>query len=111
MILIDENNKVALICGANDKLEKINFDALSRQLLEDGFDTGDWCLHFYWNDDTTPYENYEDSIKGSIEAEVIDSTNILFGNLNSRIVEKQPYIIIVGRDFVKNLREEYVRRN
>ena len=90
-------------------LEKINFDGLSRQLLEDGFDTGDWCLHFYWDNDTEPYKNYQNAIKGSIQAEIIDSTNVLFGNPNSRVVEKQPYIILVGRDFVKNLREEFIK--
>ena len=89
-------------------LEKINFDTKSRTLLSDGFDTGDFCLHFYWNNDTIPYKNYEDDIQGSIEAEIIDSTNIIFGNPNSRIVEKQPFIIITGRDFVKNLREEFI---
>ena len=89
-------------------LEKIDYDTKSRTLLADGFDTGDWCLHFYFNNDTEPYKNYNNDIKGSIEAEIIDCTNVLFGNPNSRIVEKQPYIIIVGRDFVKNLREEYI---
>jgi hypothetical protein len=89
--------------------EKINFDAKSRSLLMDGFDTGDFCLHFYWDNDTEPYKNYNNAIKGSINAEIIDSTNILFGNPNSRIVEKQPYLIIVGRDFVKNLREEFIK--
>ena len=88
--------------------EKINFDALSRQLLEDGFDTGDWCLHIYWDNSTEPYKNYNDSIKGSINAEIIDATNIFFGNPNTRVVEKQPWIIISGRDFVKNLKEEYL---
>lgn len=90
-------------------LEKINYDAKSRTLLMDGFDTGDFCLHFYWNIDTEPFKNYMNEIQGSIEAEIIDSTNIIFGNPNSRIVEKQPFIIISGRDFVKNLREEYIK--
>ena len=88
--------------------EKINFDAKSRTLLMDGFDTGDFCLHFFWDDKVEPYKNFQDSIKGSIGVEVIDSTNILFGNPNTRYVEKQPYIIIVGRDFVKNLKEEFI---
>ena len=88
--------------------EKINFDAKSRTLLMDGFDTGDFCLHFYWDNKTMPYKNYENNIKGSIGVEIIDSTNILFGNPNTRYVEKQPYLIIIGRDFVKNLRDEYV---
>ena len=89
-------------------LEKIDFNSKSRTLLMDGFDTGDFCLHFYWNMDAEPYKNYNNDIQGSIEAEIIDSTNIIFGNPNSRIVEKQPFIIITGRDFVKNLREEFI---
>lgn len=92
-------------------LEKIDYDAKSRTLLSDGFDTGDWCLHFYFDRSVKPYQNYQESIEGIINAEIIDSTNVLFGNPNSRIVEKQPYIIIVGRDFVKNLKEEFIREN
>lgn len=88
--------------------EKINFDAKSRTLLMDGFDTGDFCLHFYWDDKTEPYRNFQNEIRGSIGVEVIDATNILFGNPNTRYVEKQPYLIIVGRDFVKNLQEEFI---
>lgn len=91
-------------------LENINFDSLSRQLLNDGFDTGDMCLHFYNDVTKTPYKKFPD-IKGAICAEVIDSTNVMFGNPNIKNVEKQPYIIIVGRDLVKNLQDEYKRNN
>jgi len=87
-------------------LENINFNAKSRSLLADGFDTGDWCLHFYFDMDEQPFKQTNPSIKGLIKAEIIDSTNVLFGNPNTRQVEKQPYIILVGRDLVKNLREE-----
>lgn len=87
-------------------LENINFDAKSRELLSDGFDTGDFCLHWYFDLDKTPYKKYPD-IKGMINAEIIDATNVMFGNPNIRDVEKQPYIILVGRDFVKNLQKEY----
>ena len=87
-------------------LENINFDAKSRTLLGDGFDTGDWCLHFYFDMDETPYKQKMPEVKGIIKAEIIDATNIMFGNPNTRNVEKQPYIIIVGRDLVKNLKEE-----
>lgn len=91
-------------------LENINFDALSRQLLNDGFDTGDMCLHFYNDVTKMPYKKYP-NIKGVINAEVIDCTNVMFGNPNIKSVEKQPYIILVGRDLVKNLQEEYKRNN
>jgi hypothetical protein len=87
-------------------LEDINFDAKSRTLLSDGFDTGDWCMHFYFDMDEQPYKKYMPNVKGTIKAEIIDSTNVMFGNPNTRQVDKQPYIIIIGRDLVKNLEEE-----
>ena len=87
-------------------LENINFDAKSRTLLSDGFDTGDWCLHFYFDMDEQPFKQYRPEVKGVIKAEIIDSTNVLFGNPNTREVEKQPYIIIIGRDMVENLKKE-----
>ena len=87
-------------------LENINFDAISRELLEDGFDTGDWCLHWYFDMDEQPFKQTNPDVKGIVVAEIIDSTNVLFGNPNTPKVEKQPYIILVGRDLVKNLKEE-----
>lgn len=87
-------------------LENVNFDAKSRTLLGDGFDTGDWCLHWYFDMDEQPFKSYRPDVKGIIKTEIIDSTNVIFGNPNTRQVEKQPYIIIVGRDLVKNLKEE-----
>ena len=87
-------------------MKNIKFDAKSRTLLSDGFDTGDWCIHFYFDREEKPYKQYMPNVEGVIKAEIIDSTNVLFGNPNTRQVDKQPYIIIVGRDLVKNLKEE-----
>lgn len=87
-------------------LENIKFDAKSRTLLADGFDTGDWCMHFYFDLDEQPFKKTMPNVKGLIKAEIIDSTNVIFGNPNTRQVEKQPYIILVGRDLVSNLKEE-----
>jgi len=92
-------------------LENINFDALSRTLLADGFDTGDWCLHWYFDNEEQPYKQSNPEVKGIIKAEIIDATNVMFGNPNTRKVEKQPYILVIGRDLVKNLREEYKKNN
>ena len=87
-------------------LENVNFDAKTRTLLADGFDTGDFCLRWYFDEDVQPFKQTNPDVKGIINAEIIDPTNVMFGNPNTRIVEKQPYIIIVGRDLVSNLVEE-----
>lgn len=87
-------------------LESIKFDSKSRTLLSDGFDTGDFCLHFYFDTEEQPFKAVNPDIRGIIKAEIIDSTNVMFGNPNTRNVDKQPYIIIVGRDLVSNLQKE-----
>lgn len=87
-------------------LENVKFDAKSRTLLGDGFDTGDFCLHWYFDMEEQPFKQYNPKVKGIIKCEIIDSTNVLFGNPNTRQVEKQPYIILIGRDLVENLKKE-----
>ena len=63
-------------------------------------------MHFYFDLDEQPFKKTMPNVKGLIKAEIIDSTNVIFGNPNTRQVEKQPYIILVGRDLVSNLKEE-----
>lgn len=87
-------------------LRDVKFDAKSRTLLADGFDTGDWCMHWYFDNEVQPYKQKMPAVRGVIRCEIIDSTNVMFGNPNTRQVEKQPYILLIGRDLVKNLKDE-----
>ena len=89
-------------------LEKVNFDSKSRQMLSDAYDSGDFCIHWFFNMDKQPYKQKYPQIVGEIDAEILDGQNVMFGNPNIRDVERQPYIIIVGRDLVKNLQKEYI---
>ena len=84
--------------------EKTNFEYRIKEVLTDGAITGDMCFHTIFNANKQAYRGQD--IKGEIEIELIDATNVLFGNPNIKDVEKQPYIIIVGRDTVKKLKEE-----
>lgn len=84
------------------KWEKEKMDAKIRECLMDGFATGDFCIYTYWD----AYKETGQDAKGDFCCEVIDGVNVLFGNPNNREVEKQPYIILLGRDMVKNLQQE-----
>ena len=84
--------------------EKTNFEYKIKEVLTDGAIAGDLCFHTVFNPNKKAYRGKD--IQGEIEIEIIDSTNILFGNPNIKDVEKQPYIIVVGRDLVKNLQAE-----
>ena len=87
-------------------LEKFKMDYRIRDALFDGAITGDYAAHFFWNPEARPYGGAFGEYKGEIEMELIDGINVMFGNPNCRDVEKQPYILIVGRDTVENLKRE-----
>ncbi|MBO0959558.1 hypothetical protein J1P26_07400 [Neobacillus sp. MM2021_6] len=88
--------------------EKFKMDFKIKDALFDGANTGDYAAHFYFDMSKQPYGSmYE--IKGEIEMELVDGTNVFFGNANNPKTESQPYIIISGRDMVQNLREEAKR--
>ena len=88
-------------------LEKFKMDYRIRDALFDGAITGDYAAHFFWNPEARPYGGAFGEYKGEIEMELIDGINVMFGNPNCRVVEKQPYVLIVGRDTVENLKREY----
>lgn len=90
-------------------LEKFKMDYRIREALFDGAITGDYAAHFFWNPDAKPYGGAFGDYRGEIEMELIDGINVMFGNPNSGDVESQPYILIVGRDTVANLRREAAR--
>ncbi len=86
--------------------DKFKMEYRIREALFDGVQTGDYCAHFYWNPFARPYGGAFGPYKGEIEMELVDGIDVMFGNPNEFNVEKQPYILIVGRDTVENLKEE-----
>jgi len=98
----------------NNLLEKMKFDIKIKDLLFDAAITGDACLHFYYDMEHKPYGNIVplsnggslEGVRGEICCEIVDGTNVYFGNANNPDPQKQPYIIISGRDMVENLQKE-----
>lgn len=87
-------------------LEKFKMEYRCRDALYDGAQTGDYCAHFYWDPTALAYGGAFGPYHGEIQMELVDGINVMFGNPNDRRVETQPYILIVGRDTVENLRAE-----
>jgi hypothetical protein len=90
-------------------LDKFKFDFKVKDALLDGANTGDYCAHLYFDMTKMPYMSQFPNIKGEIELELVDGTNVYFVNANNNKAEKQPAIIICGRDLVKNLQDEAKR--
>lgn len=70
--------------------------------VRDGFVDGAGYMMQVFNAD---YETGQNS-KGIIENELLDMRRVLFGNPYSNIIQKQPYIIVVLRQYVKQVQEE-----
>jgi hypothetical protein len=87
-------------------LEKFKMDFKIKDALFDAAITGDSAAHFYFDIDKQPFGMQYKDIKGEICMELVDGGNVMFGNANNPKVDAQPYIIIIGRDMVKNLQEE-----
>jgi len=104
----DPENNAAVIASAEVRnlFEKFKMEYRIRDALFEGAQTGDYCAHFYWNPDAIPYGGAFGAHKGEIEFELVDGINVMFGNPNTPKVEEQPYILILGRDTLDNLKEE-----
>lgn len=91
--------------------DKLKMDFKVREAMFDGVQTGDYCAHFYWDATAKPYGGAYGAYRGEIAMELVDGINVMFGNPNTHIVESQPYILVIGRDTVNNLRDEYARNH
>lgn len=81
-------------------MERNKIAAKNREFLRNAAVTGDGCLHYYFD---PTIENGQET-KGEIVAEVLDNLRVMFGNPNCRDVQRQPYIILVRRELVEDVR-------
>ena len=75
--------------------------ALIREFARNAAVDGDGCMYAWWDPD---FETGQDA-RGGIRTEVLDNTQVLFGNPNCREVQDQPYILIEKRMLVEDARE------
>lgn len=108
----DGNEKFNVADIATNEVEnlfdKFKMENRVRDALFDAAIMGDVAAHMYFNPDKKPYGGTLGEYEGEIEFELVDGTNVYFGNANSNRIstEIQPYIIISGRDLVENLKRE-----
>ena len=83
----------------DEVIERTKMKSKNRLAVRNECVDGDAAMWFYY--DTTSKEEYD----GSIQCELVDNTNIYFGNPYSHDVQKQPYIIISQRLFIDTVKE------
>lgn len=105
----DVNAAVIATAEVQNLFEKFKMDYRIREALFDGAQTGDYCAHFYWDPDALPYGGAFGLHRGEIRMELVDGLNVMFGNPNCDDTERQPYILLIGRDTIGNLKREAER--
>ena len=94
------NDQFAAIFERNQMGGKI------REFCRNAAVDGDGCLYAYWDSSVETGQ----SAKGAIGVEVLQNTQVHFGNPNSRDVQTQPYILIERRMLVNECKE-YAREH
>ena len=85
--------------------EKNKLISKMRQWLLDAALSGDACAYNYWD----PTIETLQAIKGDICIEEIDGVNVMYGNPHNKDPQKQPYILIIFRQLVSELKDEAKR--
>ena len=86
---------------ADMKWEKDKMDYKLRQLMLDGGVVGDFYAYVYWDANK---ETGQDE-KGDFTTEMVDGVNVMFGNPNNKNVDAQPYILVLRRSEVSDLKK------
>jgi len=86
--------------------DKFKIDNRIRDALTKAGIMGDCAAHFWFDPNKKPYGGAFGNVRGEICFELVSGTNVFFGNANTTDVQGQPYIIISGRDLVRNLKAE-----
>lgn len=86
--------------------EMNHMGGLVREFCRNSAVDGDGCMYTWWD---SSVETGQPS-KGALRTEILQNTQVMFGNPNSRDVQSQPYILVERRMLVGEARE-YAREH
>ena len=88
------------------QMERNHLKEISRELAHDACVDGESYIYSYFDADAETFQ----TVTGAIASELIENTKVVFGNPYSEKIQSQPYIIIVQRMYVEQVKEE-ARKN
>lgn len=84
--------------------ENIKQDKLNDEMLTSCANIGTGIIHFYW--DSQVSGGIDHKYIGEIAGEVLDPSNVFFGNPQINDVQKQPFIVISSRELLSSVQDE-----
>lgn len=101
----DEKTARVLNKAFEGAIERSRVKVLGRQLLRNACVDGDGCYYIHFD----PELESGQAVRGDLSVELIDNTNVYFGNPASDDVQRQPYIILSMRRDVDAVKCEALR--
>lgn len=89
----DERTGKVLGKAFEGAIERSRVKVLGRQLLRNACVDGDGCYYIHFD----PHMESGQAVQGDIAVELIDNTNVYFGNPATDDVQRQPYLILAMR--------------
>ncbi len=103
---LDETAQKVLDQALASVIERTGMKAKNRYMLRNACVDGDGCFYIRFDADKESGQ----SVQGDISIDLIENTDIFFGNPAVDEVQRQPYIILSMRRPVAEVRQEAVRR-
>lgn len=102
---LNPETKNALEYIVNSEIEKVieetKFKTKTRTFMKNTAIDGDALYHWWYNTD----KKADQPMIGAIDVEILDNTNVIFGDPAEQSVEGQPYIIIVSKLPIDKVKE------
>lgn len=87
-------------------IERAGVKSKNRYMLRNACVDGDGCFYIRFD----PDKDSGQGVQGDIEVDVIENTDVFFGNPASDDVQRQPYILLSMRRAVEEVRREAMQR-
>ncbi len=83
-------------------IERTNMTFKNRKMIRNCAVDGDGCFYVWFDPDAETGFDY----KGEIKIDLVDNTNILFGNPSDAEVQSQPFLLIAYRRLTEEVKDE-----
>ena len=98
----DDNVPKVIAQEVDNIIERTNLKYKNRQAVKNCAIDGDACIYIWFDPEKETGFDYT----GAIRADVLDNTNVLFGNPTEPEVQEQPFILLAYRRLTEDVRDE-----
>lgn len=100
----DERYLAAVLTELERVREQCDFETINRDAVRNAAVDGDMCLYHYWDESVKTGQDAD----GDVRVHLVENTNCIFGNPACGDPQRQPYIIIVMRDYIEDVIDEAI---